>query len=92
MRCDERDLLFALPPPPPLARLPFWSFLRQNIYLKQYIVRQGEAGEIFYMIARGSVDVLEVSVDPETGKLFGVTKRLKDANGIHQCYLVGPYD
>ncbi|CAM9700356.1 unnamed protein product, partial [Hapterophycus canaliculatus] len=34
----------------------------------QYIVRQGEAGDVFYMIVKGTVDVLETSVDLETGK------------------------
>lgn len=34
----------------------------------QYIVRQGEAGDVFYMIVKGTVDVLETSVDPDTGK------------------------
>lgn len=33
----------------------------------QYIVRQGDPGQVFYMIVRGAVDVIEVSVDPWTG-------------------------
>eukprot|EP00903_Cladosiphon_okamuranus_P009035 g8638.t3 len=59
---------------PLLANLPMLSLhalqqtLRhQTFSAGDYIVRQGEAGETFYMIVKGTVDVLETSIDPETG-------------------------
>ena len=48
----------------------------------QYIVRQGEAGETFYMIVKGTVDVLETSIDPETGK-----RRYTNSISFSFCFL-----
>ena len=33
----------------------------------QYIVRQGEPGDVFYMITKGTVDVIYTFTDPDTG-------------------------
>ncbi|CAN0575456.1 unnamed protein product, partial [Ectocarpus sp. 12 AP-2014] len=38
----------------------------QTFSAGDYIVRQGEDGDVFYMIVKGTVDVLETSIDPET--------------------------
>lgn len=60
-----------LPPHPPRARAPAAGLVpsparkRQNS--RQYIVREGDVGELFYMIVEGTVDVLERYIDPENG-------------------------
>ncbi|CAM9645159.1 unnamed protein product, partial [Ectocarpus sp. 13 AM-2016] len=38
----------------------------QTFSAGDFIVRQGEDGDVFYMIVKGTVDVLETSIDPET--------------------------
>ncbi|CAM9190597.1 unnamed protein product, partial [Laminaria digitata] len=40
----------------------------QTFYPGEYLVRQGDVGEEFYMIVEGTVDVLEEYIDPDTGR------------------------
>ena len=56
-----------LPPPPPPARPTLPLAYAATSKSRQYIVREGDVGELFYMIVEGTVDVLEKYCDPQTG-------------------------